>query len=194
MKMLAAVLLLTILVNPCRAQTAAVADPLAISTSSWIKIGGPWGPGQAWQLGFDASPTAGACGFYNAAGKNFIVGVCRDLLIAAHNKRPAMHLGFQFGYDVLDTNKSKPYYLGRFGLSVGPALRNSLTALTDKIPYLDSLSSFKAPAWAQYLGDIASVDAGGGPGVGHKPAWGGGLKVDIPLGDLAALISSVGGQ
>jgi hypothetical protein len=178
--------------------SSATPDSQALAPSDWYKIGGAWGPQQAWQVGFDKSATVGACGFIGAArgqGPKYIVGPCRDFFLVAKNKKPVYHLGIlALGYDVSDLTRSHPYYLARLGVNVGPAASSFLANLADRVPYLEGLLDWQAPAPLKYLGKISTLDAGGGPGLHAKPVYGGGVKLDIPLEDLAAAVRAATGR
>lgn len=170
----------------------------ALTTSDWIKIGGTFGPGKAWQFGFDKSPTVGACIFMGVAkneSPKYILGPCRDFVLLTKNKVPIYHIGVEaLAYDVLDLSHSHPYYLGRFGVTVGPAASAALSQLSSRVPWLESMTNWQAPKPLQYIGDITTVDGGGGPGYGVKPVWGAAIKVNVPLPDLWTLVDGAGAK
>lgn len=188
--------ILALMVSPVRAQTLATISGTSVESptltpDSWIKIGSAWGPSQSWQFGFDSSKTGAVCAFDGVANHQkpkYIVGPCRDFFILAKNGRPIYHVGLEFlGYDVSDVDHSHPYYLGRAGIAVGPAIHSSLTWVSDKLPYLENIASWSAPKAAQYLGNIATFDIGGGPGVGVKPVYGGAMKLTLSIDDVMSI-------
>lgn len=167
----------------------------AYHPGDWYKLGGAWGPSKAWQFGIDTSPTLGACAFLGLAkgqSPKYILGPCRDFVLLAKNGTPIYHAGAELlGYDVADVSHSHPYYLARFGVNVGPAASSALQFVADRIPYVEQLIDWKAPAPLQYLGKITTVDGGGGPGLHAKPVWGAAIKANVPLEDLAAAFKAI---
>lgn len=175
---------------PLPASVSVVSSPV-LTPDTWVKIGPAWGPAQAWQFGFDSSKTAAVCAFDGLAKHqkpSYIVGPCRDVFILAKNGNPIYHVGGEFGYNVSDLSHSHPYYLARVGITVGPAVHGSLEWVSEKIPYVEEAANWNAPSALQYLGNISTVDAGGGPGVGVKPVYGAALKLSLPIDDVVSFL------
>jgi hypothetical protein len=155
-------------------------------------LGKSFGKAGAFQFGIDKSATAGVCGGYDIPDHIFLAGPCRDLLVMAHAGKPVAHLGGFVGYGLADINRSHPYWSGRAGINTGGFLSAGLSKLADDVPYFDALSAYQAPAWVSYAGKITTLDYF----VGYNGHWvhGPGLKADIPLADLLALITAAGGK
>lgn len=171
----------------------------AQSDLSLYPIGKNFGHNGSFQFGLDKSPTAGVCFEYDIPDRMFLTGPCRDIFVLAHYGRPAVHLGGSVGYGLLDVSKSHPVWGVRLGFNIGPAAKAALDRLADNVPALDAVGSFSAPKWAQYVGDITTLDFSGGvrqnPEAGRvRYPYGAQAKVNIPIDDLVALIVSAGGK
>ena len=159
-----------------------------LTPADWIKLGGPFGPGKAWQFGFDKSPTLGAEMGFDFLHSTFLGGTERDVFVLAHKSQQAMHLGGFLGWT---SDNAHFAYLCVLGVNIGPATASLLNRMADKIPLLESLADWPAPPALAYLGNILTLDGLGGPyGGADRGKWAGGcaLKASIPLSDLWALV------
>jgi hypothetical protein len=166
---------------PAAAQPAASSG--ALTPADWIKIGGAFGSRGQWQFGFDKSATVGSCAAYAVRAHFTMAGPCRDVFLLAKDKVPAFHLGGA----ILYSSDHTPGYTARLGFNVGPALSSGLGAAADRIPYLESLTGWRAPQPLAYLGKITTLDYFIGD-VGGRFDHGPQLKVDLPLKDLGSLL------
>ncbi|MES2155448.1 MAG: hypothetical protein V4510_09970 [bacterium] len=157
--------------------------PGTLTPADWVKIGGPFGSRGQWQVGFDKSATVGSCAAYAVNAKFLMAGPCRDVLILAKDKLPIFHLGGAALYSASHT----PGYVGRLGFNVGPAAKSLLEDVASKVPYLEAATDWQAPAPLAYLGKITTLDYMAGI-VGGRFDHGPQLKMDLPLGDLRALL------
>lgn len=178
--------------TPLQVQAANVAAgaplPGALLPGQWYKIGKNFGNQGHWQFGFDTSLTATACIGYDFVGKAILGGTCRRGLVLARQSVPFMHIG---GGVVWDASHAHGSGILKGGLNVGQTNSAFLDQIGSDVPSLEGLTGWKAPAWAQYLGNITTVDGFGGPHVDNFKKWSGGVMVDatVPLADIWALVS-----
>lgn len=185
------------LINDSKVPAPAPLIPISsavLAPSDWVKIGGAFGKpdanGRSWQFGFDKSDTAGGCLGWNMADSEFIGGPCRDVFILAHHQQRALHVGFMFGWD---SSHAHSAIVGRLGINVGPATAASLNYIGDKIPMLEALGSFSAPAPLAYIGKITNFDFMYGPRTNAAPdkhflVYGPEIQATLPLADLWAMV------
>lgn len=201
-----AALVLALIPMRAAAQTAPAPAPIipistsTLNPSNWYKIGGAFGPKDSvtnlrtWQFGFDTGATAGLCAGWDRADKEALGGACRDLLLLAHHGQPALHLGIMYGWDSAHLHSA---IVGRGGLTIGPAAASALNYIGDKIPAVEVLANWTAPAPLAYIGNISTIDYMWGPWTGvvpgsHKFVDGPELKLDIPFADIGTAMNYIG--
>lgn len=147
--------------------------------------------GNAWVLGIDKSPTAGACLERELHDGQWLGGPCRDLLILSRNGHAAMHLG---GAVLWNAEHGNANYALRTGFNIGPAMGAALDKIAANIPAVEGLANISLPPWANYISNIATVDGS----IGYRPVhdktvngnltYGAMFELNIPLADLESLI------